>query len=135
VLPLLKSKILLGSGADTFLYEFPQNDYAQKANMGAAFFKGLIKDAHSMYLQWMLTYGIAGTLCLCIFLGSLCIRLFRLGEREPLALGIGLGMAGYLLSGLAWTSSVSLSPVFWVLCGCGSALVKKNCTLSDTVIQ
>lgn len=33
-IPLLKEHILVGSGPDTFVEEFPQQDYVMKANTG-----------------------------------------------------------------------------------------------------
>lgn len=55
-IPLLKEHILVGSGPDTFVEEFPQQDYVMKANTGRWMLEQIPSKAHSLYLQLSLIH-------------------------------------------------------------------------------
>src|SRR5690606_8579420 len=48
-LPLLKKHIILGSGADTYMIAFPQQDYVGLSNYGYG--DQLVTKPHNLYLQ------------------------------------------------------------------------------------
>ena len=62
--PLMKDRILLGSGADSFALSFPQNDYAARANVGLDLLMPVISRAHSLYLQCAVQFGLIPSVCL-----------------------------------------------------------------------
>lgn len=126
--PLLLNHLLLGSGPDTFVVEFPQTDYVMKANTGIGMYQQLPTKAHSIYLQNALQTGVLSLICLLVFWGRYMIsfvknrkkhteKTYRLGS-----LGIFLGITGFLITGLMNDSNLAVSPVFWCLLGCGIAM-------------
>lgn len=131
-IPMIPDNLLLGSGPDTFVLNFPQNDLLGKywaygtTNM-------LVDKPHNLYLQILLGEGgIALLAFLTIVLLYLfdSIRLYALKRtyrpNEILASAVCLGVVGYLGAGLFNDSVVSVAPVFWILLGVGIALNLKN---------
>ncbi len=126
--PLLKETIFLGKGPDTFMFYFPQYDYAGKIqNFGTPLI--LVDKPHSNYLQIALNTGI---LSLIAFLGAIAIyfyNAFKIGRK------IGLdndlvkynvcficAMVAYLIAALINDSVVFVTPLFWVLLAMGCAV-------------
>lgn len=129
VLPLILKHPLLGSGPDTFMLTFPQNDYVAKAALGGNFFQSLITNAHSLYLQMAVQTGIPSVIFLLLFAGIYLWdswKLFR-GRKtytweEKMGKALFLGVCGYLICGLTWVSSVCTTPFFWLFVGLGIAV-------------
>ena len=126
-LPLLKNKLLLGSGADTFLFEFPQNDYVNLYNYG--FFGQIMSKPHCLYLQMAVQTGVLSVICflafyLIYFISS--IRIYINGKFDNFYSIIGcsifLGSIGYMICGISNDSSITIAPVFWILIGMGLSL-------------
>lgn len=126
-IPLLGKSLLLGSGPDSFILEFPQTDYVMRANTGKWLMDEVITKPHSLYLQIAVQTGVFSLLCLLVFWGS-CIRNLILsikkdgrGELYALRTCLLLSIAGYLLMGLLNDSNPAVSPIFWALLGLGLA--------------
>jgi hypothetical protein len=126
-IPILKKHILLGSGADTFVFEFPQNDYVGRYNNG--FFSSILTRPHNMFLQMGVQTGVLSLLAFLVFYGFYfisCIRLYMNNSFETYFSQIGaaifVGTIGYMVSGLFNDSTVAVSPVFWALIGIGMAV-------------
>lgn len=131
-LPLLLEHPLLGSGPDSFLLVFPQDDYVARSNLGHSFFTQLLTNAHNLYLQTAVQTGIPALLCFLGFVFHYLKRSWKLyyGKRpdsdlERMGSGIFLGVAAYLICGLTFASSVCTTPFFWMLLGCGIAVNQK----------
>ena len=129
VLPLILKHPLLGSGPDTFMLTFPQNDYVAKAALGGNFFQSLITNAHSLYLQMAVQTGIPSVIFLLLFAGIYLWDSWKLfGGRktytweEKMGKALFLGVCGYLICGLTWVSSVCTTPFFWLFVGLGIAV-------------
>ena len=128
--PLLRKHPLLGTGQDTFLLAFPQNDYVAKAKLGGEFFQTITSNAHSLYLQMAEQTGIPSVLCLLVFTGIYLVQSWKLYRRKALTFeersgrAIFLAVSGYLIAGLCWASSVCTTPFFWMLLGMGAAINK-----------
>ena len=125
-LPLLADHIFLGSGPDTFVLEFPQNDYLMMKKSG--FYYQFLTKPHSMYVQVGVQTGVLSLLCLLVFYGWYAIWSLRLYcFKNPKTLTEGFGVAafvagiGYMISGLTNDSMVVTAPVFWVIIGIGMA--------------
>lgn len=131
-IPLLKDHILVGSGPDTFVEEFPQQDYIMKANTGRWMLEQIPSKAHSLYLQSALQTGILSLLCLLIFWGSYVISSVRsLKERNDSSffavdVAILLSVTVFLFMGLMNDSNLAVSPLFWGLLGLGCAMKKTD---------
>ena len=125
-LPQIVENPLFGTGPDTFLLSFPQNDYVVRSNLGHTFFTQMITNAHSLYMHMAVQTGIPSLIC---FLGFVFIYLRKswklyygkedYAELERIGIGIFLGIVGYLICGITFASSVCTTPIFWLLLGTG----------------
>lgn len=124
--PLLSRYIVIGSGPDSFIHVFPNDDYVGKTNMN---YDGtMVTKPHNMFLQmWVQT----GLLSLLAFLGIFLIyfvsslRLYyrrRLGALEEIGIALMIGCFGYMVAGLANDSSVATTPLYWAMLGLGMAV-------------
>lgn len=127
-IPLLKNNLILGSGPDNFIYQFPKNDLIGKyyafdtPNM-------IVDKPHNLYLQIALNEGL---IALFAFLAIMfiylvnSIKLYALKKeyQKPQILGAAncLGVIGYLFAGLFNDSVISVAPIFWIVLGVGVAL-------------
>ncbi len=127
-IPLIKDHLILGSGPDTFPFDFPQNDYIGKyyaydtPNM-------FVDKPHNLYLQIALNYGL---IALIAFLSIIfiyifdCIKLYAFKDHYnyPQVLGIAnaLGIIGYLFAGFFNDSVISVAPIFWIILGVGISI-------------
>jgi hypothetical protein len=130
-LPLLSEHILLGSGPNTFVYEFPNDDYIGMKNVG--YDGAIVTKPHNMFLQIFVQTGLISLLaylCLYGFYFVECLRLYwrktEYTAMERLGIGLLLGTFGYLVTGLANDSTVAVAPVFWCLLGVGMAVNRFN---------
>jgi len=132
-LPLLKDHIVLGSGPDTFILEFPQDDYLMMHKSG--FGEQILTKPHSWYLQAGVQTGVLSLVCLLAFYAWYavwCIRLyaFRKLQTQTEAFGMAafIGSIGFMISGMTNDSMVVTSPVFWgmIALGVASNFMVKN---------
>lgn len=128
-IPLIKDYILIGSGPNTFVYEFPQNDYVGKYNNG---FDGqLVTKPHNMYLQMAIETGVVSCIsfiALCLMYIIAAIRTFKKSNLDTIIEQLGMlvmvSIIGYLVSGLINDFTTGVAPFFWVLLGVGFACIK-----------
>lgn len=129
--PLLKDHMVVGSGPNTFVYEFPNDDYIGMKNVG--YDGSIVTKPHNMFMQiWVQT----GFLSLLAFLAlyavyfassmKLYFRKTGYSRGDLLGIGILLGTFGYLVTGLANDSTVAVAPVYWCLLGAGMAVNRWN---------
>ena len=133
VIPMIAEKPILGTGPDTFLQVFPQDDYVARANLGYGFFTEILTNAHSFYLQIALQNGLIVLIC---FMGLMAVYLKKswkmyvhkdsYDEMDRMGAACFLGTIGYLLCGLVFASSVCTTPIFAVLVGTGIGIQKIN---------
>ncbi|NRY60541.1 O-antigen ligase family protein [Clostridium beijerinckii] len=131
-IPMLKDNLILGSGPDTFVFRFPQNDliglyYAYDSP------NTIVDKPHNLYLQIALSDGI---IALLAFLALMVIyitdsmKLYALKKdftkSQKLGAATCLGVIGYLFAGIFNDSVVSVAPVFWIVLGVGVALNYMN---------
>lgn len=134
VLPLIKHTVFLGTGANTFLAVFPQDDYLWRVYMEWP----LTAKDHSMYFQQLLENGWIGTAGLIVFfiymfirMAVACVRKDKSTAWYKLMMGVFVGLAAYLILGIANDSMVTEAPIAWTAFGLGFASVdildgKKN---------
>ncbi len=128
VLPLIAGNALLGTGPETFMLVFPQDDYVQRANLGYGFFTEILTNAHSFYLQTALQTGVPSLICILLFVALYLRKSWKLyawkqeySGEERIGIAIFLGVLAYMICGLTWSSSICTAPIFWLLLGCGMA--------------
>jgi hypothetical protein len=121
-IPLLRDRLILGSGADSFVYVFPQDDYVGKYNSG--YMNSIVTKPHSLYLQIGVQSGVLALACLGVFyLGYMASSLVQIVRRRNkgylvwVNIGILAGSFGYLVSGISNDSTISIAPIFWALLG------------------
>lgn len=126
-IPVLGKHVFVGSGANTYLLERPQNDYFGQAYMYG--FNNYDVKAHCWYLQQWVETGLLGTLALIGFLLWYIIRSIRIYRRVDLHehlswVGVGLFAAVlvYVIAAVANDSNVCTAPVFWGMLGLGMAV-------------
>ncbi|OOM68383.1 O-antigen ligase family protein [Clostridium sp. BL-8] len=127
-IPLIKNNLILGSGPDTFPFQFPQNDFIGKyyAYDTPNIF---VDKPHDLYLQIALDYGV---IALIAFLAIMfiylfdCIKLYAFKasytHSEILGVANSLGIIGYLFAGFFNDSLISVAPIFWIVFGTGIAI-------------
>ena len=134
-IPLLGRHAFMGSGANTYMFEVPQNDYISQNYVYGA--NSYDVKAHSWYLQQWVETGLLGTLALLVFLFWYLVQSIRIYRRVNLHesiswVGFGLFAAVlvYMFAGIVNDSNVCTAPVFWGMLGLGLAvnrmLVKKE---------
>lgn len=128
-LPLLKKHILLGSGADTFVMVFPQQDYVGLYNYGYG--EQLLTKPHNLYLQIGVQTGVLSLIAFLTFYAMYFIsslKLYIKGKYNSYYAQVGMAIfvasASYMVLGLANDSSLTVAPVFWTLIGLGIAVNK-----------
>lgn len=125
-IPLLSKHILLGTGPDTFIEAFPQNDYVKRYNSSNHMYNEIPSKAHSMYLQSALQTGVLSMICLLVFWiwylkDSVSLYLIQ-KKRDWLGLACAVSVTGYLLMGLMNDSNLATAPVFWCILGLGLSI-------------
>ena len=131
-IPLLSSRLLWGSGPDTFAVVFPQSDYVMKGNTNVRMYQQLPTKAHNLYLQSALQTGVLSLLCLLVFwirYFVLFVQNIRKGEKKELLTlrcGVAVSVLGFLLMGMLNDSNLAVSPVFWCILGMGIAMEQKT---------
>jgi O-antigen ligase len=126
-LPLLKDYLFVGSGAETFAFIFPNDDYVGLTNYG--FTNGIMTKPHNMYLQISVQSGVVSLIALLTFYIIYFVASFKILYKNnintylrQIGAGIQVGTTGYFISGLANDSTVTVAPVFWGLLGIGIAI-------------
>lgn len=130
-LPLLLENVLIGKGADNFVYAFPNDDYVGKINCG--FGSQTITKPHNMYMQIWVQDGMPACLAFLAMFVIFAIRTFRrcfkkgaFTYTQKIQIAVLCGSAGYMMAGLANDSTICVAPVFWCLLGTGMAVSCEN---------
>lgn len=123
-IPRLMHNIFIGSGVDTFEFEFPQNDIKSKLNyLGNPYV--IIDKPHNMFLQIGINTGLISLIVMLalfiLYVVQTIKRVFtdKSQSINAIRLGILAGVVAYLVAGLTTDSVVSVAPVFWALLGTG----------------
>lgn len=126
-LPLLKDKIILGSGADTFMLAFPQQDYVNLYNFGYG--DQLMTKPHNLYLQVGVETGLLSLIAFLVFYGMYFISSLRLYIKckfksyyAQVGTAILVSTVANMILGIANDSSITVAPVFWAMIGLGIAV-------------
>lgn len=127
-LPLIKDHIFIGSGADTYVFEFPQNDYAAKYNADWPIYN-IVDKPHNLYIGVAVNTGLISLIALLVLFGAYIIWSIKIYWRNQFedfisvtGVGIFIGICGFLTAALVNDSSVSVMPLFYGLLGTGIAI-------------
>lgn len=126
-IPLLKKHIILGSGADTFIFQFPHSDYVGRYNYG--FYDSIMSKPHSLYLQVGVQTGVVSLVAFLVFYFMYLIDSIILYLKHNLdtfvsqaGVAVMVGTVSYMVSGISNDSSISVAPIYWVMIGLGIAI-------------
>lgn len=124
-IPLLKDTLILGTGPDTFSFEFPQHDLLGKlyaygtTNM-------IISKAHNLFLQLGINNGVVALIAFIFIIMIYIVDSFKLyalknkyDEKQLLGTILCLSVIGYLFTGLFNDSVICVAPIFWIIMGVG----------------
>jgi len=125
-LQVVKDNFFIGTGLDTFLYNFPNWDPGRYTRLGV-----LVDKPHNTYLQVAMGAGVPALL-LYLYILILHFKRYlqafrRRGlqeESDIIMLALFVGWLGYLFQGLSNDSVLSNAPVFWALFGLSVSYVK-----------
>ncbi len=145
-LPVAFKSMIVGSGSDTFILVFPQNDLRGKLLYINNIFINVDK-AHSIYLQYWINTGFLSLIGYLIILISTIIiainsmletgkdknvhKLSLLSDNERfkviMILGFICSIVGYSVSGLTADQNIVVSPLYWSIVGiCISKWSREN---------
>lgn len=123
-IPLLKETLLLGTGPDTFVITYPQDDYVSNYNQG--YENTVVTKPHSLYLQIGVETGVLSLACFLAFYFYYFIQSVKLywkcqfeGTVEVYGFAIFMGTIGFMISSIVNDSTVCVSPIFWTILGIG----------------
>ena len=130
-IPLLKDNVIIGSGPDTMIYEYPNEDY--RASYYGGYENVFISKPHNMYLQIGVQTGVISLICILVFYFwyfviaiSTYTRVRKFDLFGLAGTGIFVGSFGYMLTQMINDSSITVAPIFWTMMGVGVALVLKT---------
>lgn len=122
--PMLKEYFLLGSGPDTFVIAFPNDDRVSMVNAGFA--TQMVTKPHCLYLQIAVQTGVLSLLAFLAFFGWYVISSFRIywkndfqGYLPKFGVAVLTSIIGYLIMGLTNDSCITVAPIFFALAGMG----------------
>lgn len=128
-LPLLPSHIIIGGGQNTFVMQYPQNNYVMKSLLIESETTSIDVKPHNIFLQqWVENGLIALILYLIVVIGYLVQTasvIKRHDIKKPMtimAAGAFAAIAAHTVAGIANDSNVCTSPVMWVMLGLGFAI-------------
>lgn len=132
-IPLLKSNIALGSGPDSFVMLYPNNDYLGEHNSGNK--SEYTTRPHNWYLQMGIQTGVisliavlAGFLIYFVRGTKLCFGNAleeKRKEQYSYLEAFFFGSITFMLMGLINDSSIGVTPLFWCMFGMALAWMKK----------
>lgn len=133
-IPLLKKHFVLGSGADTFVITFPQQDYLRLWRNG--FSEQIMSKPHSLYLQVGVQNGVIALLGMMAFFVMYLLQSVHLyinsrfeSFYEQAGVAVMLAVLGFAVMGISNDSSVTVSPIFWAIAGLGVYLNSQSARL------
>ncbi len=123
-IPLVLDHIVLGSGANSYAFVFPQNDYLGFYNAGLG--TDLLTKPHSFFLQTAIQSGLISLIAFLVFYIIYFIwsvRLYLKSDFESIFSHVGIGVLmasiGFMIAGITNDSSICTTPIFWALMGLG----------------
>lgn len=126
-IPLLKKYFFLGSGPDTFVTAFSNDDLVGMMNGGHD--NQVITRPHCMYLQIATQTGVLSLIAFLVFYGWYLISSIRIYWNEKYesllskaGVAVMMGVLGYLMVSLTNDSMIVAAPVFFVLTGMGMGI-------------
>lgn len=130
-IPLALDNLIIGTGQDTFITVFPQNDIYGNQRAGryhSDLMWQIVDKPHNMYLQIAIQSGI---LSLLIYLSGLALLFYKsfknvFLEKDYFLLGITVAILGFMLSSIFNDSIIAIMPIVYIFLGICINLNIKN---------
>ena len=129
-LPLIKKYFFLGSGPDTFIIVFPNNDHVGLYNSGHI--DEIISKPHCMYLQIAVQTGVPSLIALLVFFGWYFIDSLKLYWKNSykeylpkIGVSVFVSIVGFLILACTNDSCITVTPLFYAITGVGLAINHK----------
>lgn len=118
---------LIGTGPDTFVFQFPHYDYVDAYRAGYG--NQIVTKPHSLFLQVAVQTGLPSALAiiaLYVIYLVMTVRLYWKSDfstyTSKVSVAILASVSGYMFSAITNDSTVTYSYVFWGLIGVGIAV-------------
>jgi hypothetical protein len=127
-IPMLKTYLIKGAGADNYPIAFPQDDFLAKLRNGSD--ASLIIDKpHNMYMQIGINTGVVSLIALVSVWVLYIISSLKLYTKitfnsleEIVGASCLVSVIGYLATAMFNDHIVSVSPLFWIILGIGISI-------------
>ena len=123
-IPLMFNNILIGKGAETFVYQFPQNDFLGKLQVMKKT-NQVIQKPHNMYLQIAINFGFLTLIIFMFILIRYYYKSFIKDKKDLLNLAIIFSLLAYLIAGLFNDTIIINNLIFWMLFAIGFSKTNK----------
>ena len=110
-------KKLIGVGSAGFY--FASQTYLSAEELAVFTKQGQLIDAHNEYLQYLVTYGIAGAILFIGFLFTTVRYLFKVGKEKPYVLAFAMSGVGFLVQAVVNNAHIYIDPLAVVLLAMG----------------
>lgn len=137
-IPKLLKHIFIGSGANSYLLEIPQEDYLYKNYTNTN--NNFDVKAHNWYLQQWVENGLIATICLIAFYLFYFVTSVKIYRRvsfhediHKLGFAIFVGLLIYMIAALVNDPTVNVAPMYWGVLGLGFS-VNRMIVESDELI-
>ena len=114
-IPMLKDSLIFGSGADTFLPRFPQNDLVGKINFTDPYL--LVDKPHNWYLQMAVFNGLAYMILNILIISITIIRCYKSKISKQLQLPFVLAILNFAIIGFFNDSYIQTTPIYYCILG------------------
>ena len=128
-LPFLLKHIFVGSGANTYLLEIPQDDYLYKNYLDMN--NNFDVKAHCWYLQQWIETGMLGTIALIIFYVCYFVSSIRILRKitfkeniHRICFALFIGLLTYMIAAIVNDPTVNVASMYWAVLGLGLAVNK-----------
>lgn len=126
-IPLLLKHIFIGSGANSYLLEVPQNDYLYKNYTDTN--NNFDVKAHSWYLQQWIENGLLATISLIAFYMWYFVSSVKIYRKisfnkdiHRIGFAIFVGLLIYMIAALVNDPTVNVAPIYWAVIGLGFSI-------------
>lgn len=117
-------KKLIGVGPAGFY--FASQTYLSAEELAVFTKQGQLIDAHNEYLQYLVTYGIAGAILFIGFLFTTVRYLFKVGKEKPYVLVFAMSGVGFLVQAVVNNAHIYIDPLAFVLLAMGMSFVNEE---------
>lgn len=114
---------LFGAGPAGFY--FAAKEYLSEGEMAAFEKRGLLLDAHNVYLQLLVTVGVLGLLAYAAFLALMLRRFFQRAKEDPSMLAFFMPLASYVIQAFVNNVHIYIEPLLFLWAAAGISVCCK----------